>query len=309
MDRDAAAAARMTIERSLRVPMLLVALVAHVVALVVLWQGDLLIGVGVVLAVHMLWLWATLVPTSRLFGTVVTRFRTPRREVWLTIDDGPSDDTAAMLDLLDRHRARATFFLVGAHAQLRPQAVRAIVARGHGIGNHTERHPAAWFWAGSAATIAREIGAAQATLTALTGEPPRLFRAVVGMANVFVAPVLQRHRLLRIAWSARGYDSRQADAAVVTRRVLRDLRPGAIVLLHEGAGHSRSVETLAQVLEALAERDYRCVLPTLPDADVGTDGRSATTSQLLNGVPPHSGENDGVSPASRSNASSAERCG
>ena len=75
----------------------------------------------------------TLRPQSRVLSPVLSRLPTDERVVWLTIDDGPSDDTRAMLDLLDAHGARATFFLVGARAQARPELVAEIVRRGHGI--------------------------------------------------------------------------------------------------------------------------------------------------------------------------------
>lgn len=235
---------------------------AHVVAGALLVAGAWLPALACVAASHLLLLWATLRPGSPLLGAVATRLDTQAREVWLTIDDGPSHDTDAVLALLARHDAKATWFVVGERATQHPHAVRTLVDAGHDIGNHSQTHPAAWFWALPPRAMRREIDLAQRTLGGL-GATPRLFRAVVGMANPFVAPALKRHGLLRVGWSARGYDATTGDPEVVLRRVLRDLRPGAVILLHEGAGHGRSVETIAQVLEALAERGYRCVLPSL----------------------------------------------
>src|SRR3546814_7752591 len=88
------------------------------------------------------------------------------RRVWLTFDDGPSDDTPALLDLLDAHGAKATFFLVGERAAARPGLVRGIVARGHGLGNHSHGHPQAWFWALGPARMRREIMQCQEVLRA-----------------------------------------------------------------------------------------------------------------------------------------------
>src|SRR5690606_29180904 len=195
------------------------------------------------------------------------------------IDDGPSNDTLEMLELLDAAGARATFFLVAGRAAARPHLVHEIVARGHGIGNHSLTHPQAWFWALTPARLRREVGQAQLTLSRVAGSPPRWFRAVVGMANPFTAAALHRHGLARVAWSARGYDGVRADPERALARIERDLRPGAIVLLHEGAPHGRNVELLALLLQRLRERGYRAVLP---DA-------VATTRQLLNGVPADSG--------------------
>jgi peptidoglycan/xylan/chitin deacetylase (PgdA/CDA1 family) len=197
---------------------------------------------------------------------VLSRLPTREPVAWLTIDDGPSDETPAILDLLDAHGAKATFFLVGERAAARPELARDIARRGHEIGNHSARHPQAWFWALPPARMRAEIGDAQRTLAAITGEAPRWFRAVVGMANPFVAAPLREHGLARVAWSARGYDAVLRDPAAVVARIERDLAPGAIVLLHEGAKHGRNVEILARLLARLDALGYRCVLPQALEA-------------------------------------------
>ena len=106
-----------------------------------------------------------------------------------------------------------------------------------------------------------EIERTQVTLRELTGAAPHWFRAVVGMANPFVAAVLKSHGMTRVAWSARGYDALASDPEVVAARIERQLKPGAIVLLHEGAKHGRNVEALRAVLERLQARGYRAVVP------------------------------------------------
>jgi len=253
---------RLRMNRSWRSPTLVVLVLAHLVALALAVGGQWVLALVPMAGSHLMLLWGTLRPASPLLGAVATRLDTDAREVWLTIDDGPSADTAAVLDVLGRHQAKATWFTVGARALERPDAIAALHAGGHQVGNHSQTHPAPWFWALPPAAMAREIGQAQQTLSSM-GPPPRLFRAVVGMANPFVAPLLARHGLVRVGWSARGYDATTADPDVVLRRILRDLRPGVVILLHEGAPHGRSVEIITRVLEALAERGYRCVLPSL----------------------------------------------
>jgi peptidoglycan-N-acetylglucosamine deacetylase len=297
---------RMRRRRSWRAATLLGVLAVHVAAVGLLVVADWRLVVALMVASHLLVLSSTLGPGSALFGALVTEFDTARREVWLTIDDGPSGDTLPMLDLLDAHSARATFFLVGERAEARPQAVQAIRQRGHDIANHSAGHAAAWFWAMLPGQLADQIGTAQHSLSRITGQPPRLFRSVVGMTNVFVDPLLRRHGLLRIGWTARGFDSVSADPAKVWSRLRRRLRPGAILMLHEGAEHGASVAILGHVLQQLDRLGYRCVLPELPEP---ADGRSATTSQLLNGVPPHSGVKVAVNPAASSSDASASRSG
>ncbi|HEY0503323.1 MAG TPA: polysaccharide deacetylase family protein [Lysobacter sp.] len=225
------------------------------------WAWGWRAGLPALAASHLALVWGTLRPQSALFGPVLNRLPTAERVVWLTIDDGPSNDTRPMLDLLDAHGAQATFFLVGARAQARPELVAEIVRRGHGIGQHSHTHPQAWFWALPPRAMRAQIDSAQSALTFLAGARPRWFRAVVGMSNPFVAASLKRHGLARVAWSARGFDAVLADPARNVARIERDLAPGAIVLLHEGAPHGRSVETLAAVLQRLDASGYRSVLP------------------------------------------------
>lgn len=225
------------------------------------WAWGWRVGLPALMASHAAALWGTLRPDSRLFGPVLTRLPTRARVVWLTIDDGPSDDTPAILDLLDAHGAKATFFVVGERARARPELLREIVRRGHDLGNHSDTHPQAWFWALGPSRMRREIDATQQAIAEITGASPRWFRAVVGMANPFLAAPLRAHGLARVGWSARGYDAVVATPADVVARIERELAPGAIVLLHEGAAHGRSVETLALLLKRIDELGYRCVLP------------------------------------------------
>ena len=220
------------------------------------------VGLPLMLLTHGAMVWGSLHPRSSLFSPVLSRLATRERAVWLTIDDGPSDDTTAMLDVLDAHGAKATFFLVGARALARPELVRAIQARGHGIGNHSQSHPSAWFWALGPARMRQEIDGTQATLGSITGDPPRWFRGVVGMANPFVARALHAHQLARVAWSARGFDAVSASPSAVVQRIERKLAPGAIVLMHEGAAHGRNVETIQLLLRQLDAQGYRCVVPS-----------------------------------------------
>ena len=236
-------------------------LASQLLVIALWWRFGWLVGLPALLASHAPFLWATFMPGSALFSPVLRRLPTNDPVAWLTIDDGPSDDTAAILDLLDAHGAKATFFLVGERARARPELVHEIVRRGHGIGNHSATHPQAWFWALPPARMREEIERTQATLRELTGATPHWFRAVVGMANPFVASVLKAHGMTRVAWSARGYDALASDPSVVADRIERNLAPGAIVLLHEGAKHGRNVEAVRAVLERLQARGYRAVLP------------------------------------------------
>lgn len=225
------------------------------------WRFGGSVGLPAMVATHLSVVWATLHPRATLFCPALSRLPTSERVVWLTIDDGPSADTPAMLDLLDRHGAKATFFLVGERAAAQPDVVQAIRDRGHGIGNHSATHPDLRFWRLGPGAMEDEIGRNQSILTAITGDTPRWYRSVVGMTNPFVGLSLKRHALERVAWSARGFDGVDCQPQQVLARITRDIAPGAIVLLHEGAKHGHNVAILSQLLAWLDAQGYRTVVP------------------------------------------------
>ena len=234
-------------------------LASQALVALVWWQLGWKAGVPLLLASHALFLLPVFLPNSRFYAPVLARL--PGPAVWLTIDDGPSDDTLRILDLLDQHDARATFFMVGARAAAQPGLVREVLRRGHELGNHSQSHPQAWFWALGPRALAREIGDCQRTLARIAGRPPRWYRSVVGHTNPFVAAVLRRHGLTRVGWSARGYDGVARDPAAVLARIAPDLRSGAIVLLHEGGSPGQAVAMLDGVLQLLHQRGLRADIP------------------------------------------------
>ena len=200
------------------------------------------------------------------FGPVVTRFQTDRREVWLTIDDGPDPrDTPRLLDLLRRHNARATFFVIGRKVRQQPELVQAVLPAGHQLANHSETHPAGAFWCLPAGRLAREVDAGAQTLLEITGQSPRLFRAPAGMANGFLHGLLRERGLRLIGWSARGYDGLRQDPEAIVTDLLSTVEPGAILLLHEGKvdgrGNSVSLPVIERLLARLTTEGYSCTVP------------------------------------------------
>lgn len=220
--------------------------------MIVLWPYSPAAGIGVLFVSHMLILFPTLSPNVQWLGPVITRFATSKKEVWLTIDDGPTSDTAAILDLFDKHRVKATFFVKGSLA-LR-ETIDAMRERGHSVANHTHNHPSGSFWCLLPGRIATEID----ECTRAIGET-RWFRAPVGMKNPFVHPLLARRGMRLIGWTIRGFDGVQTTAEEVLSRVLPRLEPGAILVLHQGRPFS--LEVLERVIVAVRERGYEFVVP------------------------------------------------
>lgn len=242
--------------------------IAPVAAFVMLYQRQpWWWALGIVMLGHALWLWATLVPTCGWWGPILCRLPTTEKKVWITIDDGPNPhDTPDLLDLLDAHGAKATFFLIGERAERHPQLVLSIVERGHEIGNHTYHHPAGWFWFLGRGGTYREITKGAGILRRIVPEINlRWFRAPAGMRNHHVHPVLDEWGLKLAAWSVRGRDGVSHDKAQIIHRLIKGISPGAILLMHEGVidltGERMAPQVLRAVLEDLKTKGYEAVLP------------------------------------------------
>jgi peptidoglycan/xylan/chitin deacetylase (PgdA/CDA1 family) len=249
-------------------PLVGLSLVLHLLLpLLLLWQpGWWRALLGTLLLDHLLLMSQGLWPRSCGLGPNLVRLpaqAAARGEVALTIDDGPDPDvTPRVLALLAEHGAQATFFCIGERAVRHPKLCRDIVSAGHELGNHGQRHPHMASLLGLHGW-AREIGDAQQTLTALGGQPPRYYRAVAGLRNPMLDPVLHRLGLRLVSWTRRGYDTRCRDAARVRARLLNRLAPGDILLLHDGHAARTAdgvpiiLAVLPGLLAALRERNLR----------------------------------------------------
>ena len=234
-------------------------------------------ALATVLADHALITGAGLWPTSTWLGPNLRRLPAAAiaaRQIALTIDDGPdSEVTPRVLDLLDTIDAKATFFCIGKRVLAHAALAREIVARGHAIENHSFHHNHHFSLLGPSA-CEREIVAAQKAIVDTTGLAPRFFRAPAGLRNVFLQPVLARHRLVLASWTRRGFDTVARDADRVGDRLLngsRGLSAGDILLLHDGhAARQRNDEPV--ILGALpilgaAARERGLAWVTLAKAD------------------------------------------
>jgi peptidoglycan/xylan/chitin deacetylase (PgdA/CDA1 family) len=228
--------------------------------LIALWPYSPVAAVGLLVLSHALVLYPTLSANQQWLGPVITRFKSGRNEVWLTIDDGPTDDTPALLDLFDAHEVKATFFVKGVLAATRPDLVQEMLRRGHAVANHSHMHPSGTFWCLLPGRIAQEIDECNRVLDRARANAQRWFRAPVGMKNPFVHPALRRRGMRLIGWSARGFDGVKSEPADIVRRVMRRLEPGAIIVLHQGRDSSARV--LEQVIVAVKARGYAFVIPS-----------------------------------------------
>jgi peptidoglycan/xylan/chitin deacetylase (PgdA/CDA1 family) len=240
----------------------------HLPALALLLMGLWPWTLALLLFLHLLIMAVSLWPRSDWLGPNLRRLPSAavrRREVAITIDDGPDPNiTPQVLQILSAHGAQATFFCIGERAARHPELCHAIVAAGHAIENHGQSHrtfcslfgPGGW---------RREVGDAQATLQALTGREPGFYRAMAGLRNPFLEPVLCGMGLQLAAWTRRGFDSRDGNADRVLARLLHQLAAGDILLLHDGHcartadGQPVILAVLPRLLEQLHKQKLRAV--------------------------------------------------
>ena len=205
-------------------------------------------------------------PSSQFFVPVVSRLAADRPIVALTFDDGPDPVfTPRILEVLEAHGARATFFVLGERAALYPDVIRRIHREGHSVGTHTQRHRM-HFHFGTPTYVRREIEDAVAVVAGILPERPTLFRPPHGLRTPCFASGWQRTRgLTCVTWSVRGLDSRPTSANAIVARIKHRLAPGAIVALHDGTGlgggtdRRPTLEALGAILTECEARGLRCV--------------------------------------------------
>lgn len=195
-----------------------------------------------------------------MFVDVVWRGPKEARGVALTFDDGPSPEhTPKILDLLDKARVKATFFVIGKKALAHPEIVKEIAARGHAVGVHGHVHDR-FLSLRTPARVSDDIEHCIAAVEKITGKRPVFYRPPVGLTSPRIARALDWFDVTVVGWSVRALDGvRSAKPEKVAARVVRGLDDGAIVLLHDAAERDdhapASVEALPRILEAMARKD------------------------------------------------------
>lgn len=222
------------------------------------WPRLLAIVVFNHVALGLIGLW----PKSRLLGANMLRLpqaAAGRREIALTFDDGPDPAvTPKVLDILDAHHAKASFFVVGDKAAAHPELIREIACRGHSVENHSCAHSNVFgFFAWTA--LNRDIGRAQDIVAGITGQRPAFFRSPMGIRNPLLDPVIARLGLRYVTWTRRGFDTVAREPGIVLERLVRNLSAGDILLLHDRSSRGRAPHVLA-VLPALLEEIERAGL-------------------------------------------------
>ena len=250
--------------------LLIIASVAAVAVRPDIWPWAL----AIVVADHLLLTIAGLWPRCTLLGSnwiSLPEAAAARGEIAITIDDGPDPAvTPAVLDLLDRHGVKATFFCIGEQARRHPDLCREIADRGHAVENHSMYHRHHFALLLSKGCFS-ELAVAQETLTAITGIRPTFFRAPAGLRNPLLDPVLSRLGLQLASWTRRGFDTVEQNPQTVLAKLLDGLKAGDILLLHDGNA-ARTVTGVPVILE---------VLPPLLDAVAAAKLHPVTLREAL----------------------------
>jgi peptidoglycan/xylan/chitin deacetylase (PgdA/CDA1 family) len=185
-------------------------------------------------------------------GASVTSGTGAGRRVALTFDDGPSlTQTPAILRILNRQHAHATFFEEGRHVQGREVLMGEILASGNEIGNHSFHHPVDPGYG--------ELSQTNRSIENATGFQPCLFRPPYGLVNAQVVSAARQLGLEIVLWSVDSLDDKHPGTAAIYANVISQAQPGSIILMHDGGHHPQTVRALPHVIRGLRARGFDLV--------------------------------------------------
>lgn len=194
---------------------------------------------------------------SQVYVRALCRVKTAEKVVYLTFDDGPdAEQTPQVLDVLKRNNATATFFCIGSRIAGNESLLKRMADEGHQIGIHSFSHANSFPLFGRRRMIA-DIRQCQQAIEQATGSTTTLFRPPFGVTNPTIGKAVKSLNLKTIGWTIRTYDTNRCSDEKIIRRISRQLRPGAIILLHDRL--PQSAERLQMVIEAVKKAGYEIV--------------------------------------------------
>ena len=185
-----------------------------------------------------------------------------KKVIALTFDDGPwKNSTRQTLDILKKNNIKATFFVVGQALKNNPELGKQVITEGHAIANHTWHH---WYHFMNPQVAAFEINKTTELIYQVTGVKTNLFRPPGGhLSNGLVAHA-RNQKYATLMWSADSRDFQQPAPATLVNNVIKNARPGGIILLHDGGGdRTRTIQALPQIIAKLKQQGYSFV--TIPE--------------------------------------------
>lgn len=189
-------------------------------------------------------------PYRQVYGKSLGRLTSG---VALTFDDGPSEDTPALLDLLAKEGVKATFFVIGRQIEKHPEVVRRIAAEGHQLGNHTDSHPNLMVC--TPQRTRRELERVQQQIEELTGKKPTYWRPPFGFRSPWTQPVASQLGLRCALWTINPRDFQDPGVEVIVSRTMAAVDKGVIVLLHDGLEkRGQTIEATRELIRQLKEK-------------------------------------------------------
>ncbi|MEB3218880.1 MAG: polysaccharide deacetylase family protein [Nostocales cyanobacterium 94392] len=185
-----------------------------------------------------------------------------KKVIALTFDDGPwKNSTRQTLDILKKNNIKATFFVVGQALKNNPQLAKQVIAEGHAIANHTWHH---WYHFMNPQVAAFEIDKTTELIYQVTGVKTNLFRPPGGHLSNGLVAYARNQKYATLMWSADSRDFQQPSPATLVNNVIKNSRPGGIILLHDGGGdRTRTIQALPQIIAKLKQQGYGFV--TIPE--------------------------------------------
>lgn len=192
-------------------------------------------------------------------GQIIWEINTEEKVIALTFDDGPHrKHTTEILDLLKKHEAKATFFIVGANAEKNPDVVLRMYEEGHELANHTYSHKTRM----NVSQLIQELKKTDEVIYSITGQSSKLFRPVEGQYTDEIVQAVSRegYKLVMWSWHLDTLDWKNPGVDKIVGFVLNGAKEGNVVLFHDGGGNRRqTVEALEKILPALEKQGYTFV--------------------------------------------------
>ena len=185
-----------------------------------------------------------------------SNLKVDENQIALTFDDGPTECTPLILDLLAKHQQKATFFCIGKQVAKYPEIAKRIVSDGHLIANHTYTHTTKMGFL-SKKEVQSEIASTQQIIKEITTKTPHLFRPPFGVTNPNIAWACKQNRVEVIGWNIRSLDTVIDSEEKILNRILPRISKGSIVLLHDTS--QKSVNVLERLLHVMNEKNLQSV--------------------------------------------------
>lgn len=179
-----------------------------------------------------------------------------QNRIAITFDDGPSEFTPQILELLEKFDARAAFFCIGKNVEAYPEILSRTFENGHVIGNHSYWHGKNFDWK-NANEVLSEMVKTDNAIRRITGKKPRFFRPPYGVTNPSIANALKASKHNVIGWNIRSMDGVSSDEETIYKRIVRQIKPGAIILMHDTS--KVSVTVLERILLTLRDQKFKIV--------------------------------------------------